>query len=165
MQVCDLEPEGSPPYDLLKKYGGKFSLFQKIKMGGVGSPKIKYITGDKELDDFVEETAGSDIPYSNFEYLKNGILLRVNKTQYLKGGMIAFDEVENIRFTISNKLLSQGGLIHELEKVNEEMPQMEITLSDGTLLQFDVNVQVYLKMKKFFEKNKSVGGKVVQDII
>jgi hypothetical protein len=45
MQVCELEPQGSAPWELLRKYGGQFGLIEKIKMGGVGSPKIKYISG------------------------------------------------------------------------------------------------------------------------
>ena len=71
MQVCELEPQGSAPWELLRKYGGQFGLIEKIKMGGVGSPKIKYISGLSKVDKFVEETAGSDIPHLNFELLKN----------------------------------------------------------------------------------------------
>ena len=40
MEVVEIEANGNAPWEVLRKYGGKFRLFEKIKMGGVGSPKI-----------------------------------------------------------------------------------------------------------------------------
>ncbi|MEM6965811.1 MAG: hypothetical protein AAF573_13670 [Bacteroidota bacterium] len=162
MLVCDLEPDGSAPWELLRKFGGKFGLFEKIRMGGVGSPKIKYASGLEGIDDFVEDTAGSDIPYVNFEYLKNGILVRVNKTQYLKGVLINFDEISNIVLTISQKLLNKGNLLEEMEKIGLDSAKLEIQSSQGQTLTCEVSTQSYMGLRKYFQKNKSVRGKFAE---
>lgn len=165
MIVCDLEPDGSAPWELLRKFGGKFGLFEKIKMGGVGSPKIKYSAGLEGIDSFVEDTAGSDIPYVNFEYLKNGILVRVNKTQYLKGVLIAFDEISTIVLTISQKLLNQGNFREEMEKINLDSAKLEISSNQGQTLICEVSTQSYIGLRKYFRKNKSVSGKFEEVVL
>ncbi len=164
MEVCDLEPEGSAPYHLIKKYGGKFGFFEKIKMGGVGSPKIKYISGLEGVDQFVEDTAGSDIPYVNFEYLKNGVLARVNKTQYLKGVMIAFDEITNIHLTIAKEMLDTGNFLSEMEKVNLESAKLKITSLHGEVLTCEVSIQAYVGLEKYFQKHHLLKEKFTSEI-
>jgi hypothetical protein len=165
MQVCDLEPQGSAPWELLRKYGGKFGLFEKIKMGGVGSPKIKYISGLPEVDEFVEETAGNDIPHLNFEFLKNGLLARINKTQYLKGVMIAYDEITSINLSISEKLLSQGNIFEELEKTNIKSAELIIESLHGETLTCEVSTQAYMNLKKYFQKNRILQNKFHLEIL
>lgn len=165
MQVCELEPQGSAPWELLRKYGGKFGLFEKIKMGGVGSPKVKYISGLPEVDQFIEETAGSDIPHLNFEYLKNGLLARVNKTQYLKGVLIAFDEIKSIDLSISEKLLTHGNILEELKKVNIKSAELIIKSLEGEKLTCEVSTQAYIKIKKYFQRNKILQNKFHSEIL
>lgn len=165
MQVCDLEPQGSAPWELLRKYGGKFGLFEKIKKGGVGSPKIKYISGLSEVDEFVEETAGNDIPHLNFEYLKNGLLARINKTQYLKGVLIAYDEIISIDLAISEKLLTQGNILEELEKTNIKSAELIIKSLHGEILTCEVSTQAYMNLKKYFQKNNFLQNKFHSEIL
>jgi hypothetical protein len=165
MQVCDLEPQGSAPWELLRKYGGKFGLIEKVKMGGVGSPKIKYISGLPEVDEFIEETAGNDIPHLNFEYLKNGMLARINKTQYLKGVMIAYDEITSIDLSISGKLLKQGNIMEELDKANVKSAELIIESLHGEILTCEVSTQAYINLKKYFQKNKILQNKFYSEVM
>lgn len=164
MEICDLEPEGSAPYHLVKKYGGKFGFFEKIKLGGVGSPKIKYLSGLEGVDEFIEETAGSDIPYVNFEFLKNGILARINKTQYLKGVMIAFDEITDISLTINRKMLNTGNFRNEIDKINLESSKLQITSLHGETLTCEVSLQAYPNMEKYFQKHHLLKEKFTSEI-
>lgn len=161
MKVCELEPDGSPPWELLRKYGGKFRFFEKIKMGGVGSPKIVYQSGSPEIDTFIEETAGSDIPYVNFEYLRNGLLARVNKTQYLRGIFLNFEEIEWIELTSKIKELTKkdGSMITRKQQIDLGKTRLEIKIDSGEHLVFQVLVQSYDGLDRFFKKNKSLRGK------
>jgi hypothetical protein len=165
MQVCELEPQGSAPWELLRKYGGQFGLIEKIKMGGVGSPRIKYISGLSKVDKFVEETAGSDIPHLNFELLKNGLLARINKTQYLKGVLIAYDEITSINLSISEKLLNQGNIFEELEKTNIKSALLVIESLHSEILTCEVSTQAYINLKKYFQKNKILQNKFFSEIL
>ena len=167
MQVCDLEPEGSAPWELLRKYGGKFGLFEKIKMRGVGSPKIIYTSGLSELDQFVEAIAGSDIPYVNFEYLKNGILARINKTQYLKGVLISYDEIDFIVLSNVFKYLrkKENSLVTSKQKIDYGRGKLEIKINSGEVLVFQVTVQSNDGIEKFFKKNKSLQNKFESTIL
>ena len=167
MQVCDLEPQGSAPWELLRKYGGEFGFFEKIKMGGVGSPKIIYASGLLELDQFVEEVAGSDIPYVNFEYLRNGILARINKTQYLKGVLISFDEIVSI--TLSNKFKylrkPENSMVTSKRKIYIGEGELEIRIDSDEVLVFQIMFQDSNGIESFFKKNKSLQSKFKSTIL
>ena len=165
MIVCELEPNGDAPWELVRKFGGRFGIFERLKMGGIGSPKLKYLSGSIEIDKFIEETAGSDIPYTNFEYLKKGILVRVNKTQYLKGILISFDEISKISLVTPQKMLEERNIFGELEKAFYELPYLKIEFLEEEALVFEVIVQSYNGIKKYFEKNKWLGEKFESKII
>jgi len=165
MQVCDIDLDGSAPWELLRKYGGKFGFFEKIKMGGVGSPRIVYKSGFSQIDDFLERVPGSDVPYTNFENLKNGILVRINKTQFYKGILIALDEITYIELSISKKLLTQGNFQEELEKANIESAQLIITSLHEQQLHCEVPLQSYEGLRNFFQKHKILKDKFQSEII
>ena len=143
MEVVEIEANGNAPWEVLRKYGGKFRLFEKIKMGGVGSPKIVYHSGLEEIDN-LKEDVGSDLCYINFEFLKNGLLGRVNKGQKLIGVIMHYDEIEKI-FLSKNKL----------ENPNDEatIGRLAINSYSGEVLICEVTAQGYDGIEKFFRKH------------
>ena len=143
MQVIAIEANGNAPWEILRKYGGKFSFFEKIKMGGVGSPKIVYQSGFKEIDE-LKEDVGSDLCYINFEFLKKGLLGRINKGQKLIGIIMHFDEIEEIHLS-TNKI----------DKTNEKatIGLLEIFSFSGEVLICGVTAQGYGGIEQFFSKH------------
>ena len=140
MQVIAIEANGNAPWEILRKYGGKFSFFEKIKMGGVGSPKIVYQSGFKEIDE-LKEDVGSDLCYINFEFLKKGLLGRINKGQKLIGIIMHFDEIEKI-------VLSQNPLEESNEKATIGL--LEIFSYSGEVLVCGVTAQGFRGIEQFF---------------
>ena len=142
MQVVEIEASGSAPWEELRKYGGKFRFFEKIKMGGVGSPKIVYHSGLKEFDELMNDV-GSDLCYINFEFLKKGLLGRVNKGQKLIGVMMHFDEIEKIK-------LSKNTIEESNELANIGL--LKISSYSGEILVCEVTAQGFGGIEKFFSK-------------
>ena len=142
MQVIEIEANGNAPWEVLRKYGGKYRFFEKIKMGGVGSSKIVYQSGFSEIDALMNDV-GSDLCYINFEYLKKGILGRVNKGQKLIGVIMHFDEIEKIHLSINL-----------IEKSNKQatIGLLEIFSFSGEVLVCGVSAQGFGGIEKFFRK-------------
>ena len=142
MQVIEIEATGNAPWEILRKYGGKFGFFEKIKMGGVGSVKIVYHSGLTEFDELREEP-GNDLCYINFEFLKKGLLGRVNKGQKLIGVIMHFDEVEKI-------LLSKNTIAESSQLANIGL--LKIYSYSGEILVCEVTAQGYGGIEQFFSK-------------
>jgi len=142
MKVIEIEANGNAPWEVLRKYGGKYRFFEKIKMGGAGSPKIVYQSGFSEIDD-LKEDVGNDLCYINFELLKKGLLGRVNKGQKLIGVIMHFDEIEKIHLSKNS-----------IDELNEQatIGLLEIFSYSGEVLVCGVTAQGYGGIEKFFSK-------------
>ena len=154
MKVVEIEASGSAPWEELRKYGGRYRFFEKLKMGGVGSPKIVYHSGLGEFDELMNDV-GSDLCYINFEFLKKGLLGRVNKGQKLIGVMMHFDEIEKIQMSLnsaeaSNELACIGLL--KIYSYSGEMLVCEVTSQgfEGIKIFFG---RRFLKEKFEFQNN------------
>ena len=55
--------------------GGQYSLWERLKIGGIGSPMIYYTAGNEAIDKL--QALASDEVRINIELLKEGILLRI----------------------------------------------------------------------------------------
>lgn len=55
--------------------GGKFSIAERLRLGGIGSPMVYYLNGLSELDEL--QTVSNDEIRVNLELFKAGIFLRV----------------------------------------------------------------------------------------
>ena len=68
-------------------YGGYVGFWKNLRMGGVGSPKLLFKSGNQEIN-YLIETLGSKqytgeykFPFANFQILKEGLLLRIHAHQ------------------------------------------------------------------------------------
>lgn len=76
-----LEPKQVAPY------GGYVGFWKNLRMGGVGSPKLLFKSGNQEINHLID-TLGSKryadeykLPFANFQILKEGLLLRIHAHQ------------------------------------------------------------------------------------
>lgn len=81
----------------LENYGGEFSLFEKLKLKGIGSAKLVYEKGIDEIDKIILES-GNKVAILNFELLKNGLLLRYNINNEIGCYAFRLDEICSINF-------------------------------------------------------------------
>jgi hypothetical protein len=115
-------------------FGGKYSLLERIRMGGIGSAKVIYKSGVPYFDEiaFVE----NEITFANFEILKNGLLIRVYRN--LKFRYIGFQLHEILKIKI-------------LEDAGDENTLQIFTLNDDVIT-FEVNKHYKTAIKSFFKK-------------
>ena len=88
------------PAQLEKIYhqlGGRYSFWERLKRGGVGSPMLYYADGIVELDQL--QNLAPDELRINFELLKAGVLMRIAERTNSYFIPIAITEISAIELT------------------------------------------------------------------
>ena len=140
MKKVQLKNNGQFTIRDLDYFGGKYSFLQRLKMDGVGSSKVIYISGIPyfdELSHFIE----NETPYVNFELMKNGLLVRLNRNQ--KTRIIGFQLHEILDVELKTNI-----------RVDENASYRLIikTLYDD-LIQLKVLIQNVKAIRRFFSKS------------
>lgn len=146
--------------------GGKFSLFEKIKLGGIGSPWIVYLSGIREYGDFIDQHAGNfkAKPFLNAELFKGGILFRVVVLDEMLISAIPQSDILKIK-------IDEYEVGLEFDDANNirNLSIISIELKDGNKVQFCTSINKNKQGRRFFQKGwqKSVSeynapsGKIV----
>ncbi len=110
---------------------GAYSLWQSLKMGGVGSPKLQYLNGIIPFDTLSEE--GTDLLQINFELTRNALLIRAWQHGDCFIAYVFWKDIKMIRFYKENELQSD--------------------LKDGNQIRFKMGVGTRAGFRKFFAKS------------
>lgn len=94
MEFIPLELSGSLPDEIRAKYGGGFSFWENLKMGGTGSHKLLFIEGPQPIHDF--DNSSMETLQVSFQYLKQALLLRFNVARKLAGWITNYADVQQI---------------------------------------------------------------------
>lgn len=161
MKEVEIEPGGVLKIEEKEYFGGTYSLLEKIRMNGVGSPKIIYESGIPVFDDFVRDVEG-ELSFVSFELLKNGLILRLNRKLELRCAGTRLSDIEAIRlvaFRIEvSKVVrrnSPGKIVHR--------GILEIFEQDNEVSTFNIFTQNFQSLLKFFQK-KPFEGKLAYSI-
>lgn len=127
---------------VVKKYGGEYSLLETLMLRGIGSPKVDYIDGLEEFDK-IHELQELERSVSNFELLKSGLIIRMNKRQHLVVAIAALDELESI-------VLESWPIEFNGRELREG--RLSVIFKDQTTMTFTVSVQVFAAVGKYFSK-------------
>ncbi len=127
---------------IIAKYGGEYSFFEKLRLGGVGSPKVTYISGISEFD-AIHYSEDLEQSMTNFELLKGGVIIRINKKQKLA---VAIEKLE---------LLDTVQLKTEIVAHREKQLKtghLSIKFRNREAIAFEVGAAEYEGVVQFFRK-------------
>jgi hypothetical protein len=151
MKKIELKNDGEMDIRDIKYFGGKYSLLERIKKKGIGSPKIIYESGIDEFDRLNRNVAG-EIGFVNFELLKNGLILRMNlnrKYGYIGIRLHELTAINLVGYRVAIKQKKFGKttttIIHRGE--------LEILELDERL-KFSVLVKDFKGITNFFQKEE-----------
>ena len=96
MKILLLTPNGQLPPQILTNFGGEYSFFEKIKMGGVGSPRMILQAEESQLDEL--QLIDNQFIYSNIEILKKGFVLRVWQNRAFRAIVFGKSEIREMTF-------------------------------------------------------------------
>lgn len=147
MEIIDPYLSPSSYKKIINRYGGAYGIWESIKIGGIGSPKVVYRTGIEAFNE-IKDGLGNEIPFVNFELLKNGLILRINKKQKLGVGLIHFEELLSIRLSAFRILLKYN---HRSDKL-VHAGKLEIELHHPKILHFEIPVKEFQALHKYFKK-------------
>ncbi len=131
-------------------FGGKYNFLERIREGGIGSPKIIYKTGIPHFDELDNEIIG-EISFSNFELMKNGFLIRVNRNQKLRYVGFQLQEILKIKLIGQKWEKRSSGHMKQSYAFPLQSALHIFTLYDG-ILSFEASRPFYKKIRNFFEK-------------
>lgn len=133
MKIINLNNKGQLRAKDVAYFGGKYSFFERIKIKGIGSPKVIYKNGIEHFDDVTQ--LDSELSFANFELMKDGLLVRLRRNLQLR--YVGFQLHEILKIT--------------LNPIGQELELMINTIDDQLL--FEVPLQSIPNLKSFFEKN------------
>ena len=150
MKLTNLEKTHRLKINDLKYLGGKYSFFQSIKKGGVGSPQFLYKDGIDKWDKMDGEFQYKSV--CSIELHKKGIALWYNKRQKIHAALIPYEEVIAINyhsFKVDAQPLYQTKYILEAGNLDIQLKESDTPVS------FYVPAPKHKTLVKFLNKHFS----------
>jgi hypothetical protein len=127
---------------IVAQYGGEYSFFENLKMGGIGSPKLKYVSGIPEFD-AIHYSDDLEQSISNIELLKNGLILRINKKQKLAVAIAELQLLTSIQ--LQPQLREEGDS-------GQKAGILKLVFENQPTVVFEVGVEEYEGLQRFLGK-------------
>ncbi len=136
----------------LARFGGTYTFREKLQLGGTGSSKIIYQEGIPTFDE-LRRGIENEVAYANFEWLKNGLILRLNTNQRLSCVGLTLEEIERINllaYRIKIRRMRWGVLVNKIVHRGE----LEIVGSSGLKARFVITPPFFEGMVRFFSREE-----------
>lgn len=139
MKVYDISYLDKRRMDEIAEICGKnLNLIDNFKLGGAGSPRIYYKSGNSEIDSFFG--MNSNIKVCNLQIRKQGFMFRFNDNTVVKGLPFSNEMLRLIKvYTIPQKKYKMG-------------IDFYLLFEKDMVLEFEFDVQQAQKMQKFLLK-------------
>jgi hypothetical protein len=139
----------------LARFGGTYTFREKLQLGGTGSSKIIYQEGIPIFDE-LHRGIENEIAYANFEWLKNGLILRLNINQRLSCVGLTLEEMESINllaYRIKIRRMHWGILRSKIVHRGD----LEIVGTNGLKAKFLITPPFFEGMVRFFSRQELEG--------
>lgn len=136
----------------LARFGGTYTFREKLQLGGTGSSKIIYQEGIPTFDE-LRRGIENEVAYANFEWLKNGLILRLNISQRLGCVGLTLEEIEHINllaYRIKIRRMRWGVLRSKIVHRGE----LEIVGTNGLKVRFVITPPFFEGMVRFFSREE-----------
>lgn len=155
MKVVEIELSGILDDEEKEYFGGTYSFWERIKLKGVGSPKIVYHKGIPVFDT-LNDLVENDSSFVSFELMKNGLILRLNRIQRLRCVGTRMTDLEAIILT-AYKIEFKRTKWNQPPSRIVHMGILEIRELDGSHCTFRIFTQSFDDLLKFFKKAPFAG--------
>ncbi len=152
MHPLETESTGNLTPAELARFGGTYTFREKLQLGGTGSSKIIYQEGIPTFDE-LRRGIENEVAYANFEWLKNGLILRLNTNQRLSCVGLTLEEIERINllaYRIKIRRMRWGVLVNKIVHRGE----LEIVGSSGLKARFVITPPFFEGMVRFFSREE-----------
>lgn len=155
MRTIETELSGVLEEEELPYFGGTFTLFEKLRMGGTGSPKVIYQSGIPAFEDLVKG-AENESTFVSFEVMKNGLIVRANRQQRLHCVGTRLTDLEKIKLE-AFKIELRDKHLKRMVYQTTYRGELEILEKDGAVCRFMVSPQNLSGIRAFFQKKQLIG--------
>ena len=154
MRPLETDSTGNLTPAELARFGGTYTFREKLQLGGTGSSKIIYQEGIPIFDE-LHRGIQNEVAYANFEWLKKGLILRLNISQRLSCVGLTLEEIESINllaYRVRIRRMRWGVLVSKIVHRGE----LEILASNGLKAKFVITPPFFEGMVHFFSKEDVV---------
>jgi len=151
MRILKTSKEGDLTKSEVAFFGGNYNFVEKLKMNGTGSCKIIYESGINLFDKIKLDSL--ETSFINFEILKNGLIIRFNKTQKLAFVGIKLTEIKKLilfAYRIEIRYINPNDKIVKIKKVKRG--EFAIVSINNEIVKFTALANNFKVLKSFFEK-------------
>lgn len=148
MHPLETDSTGNLTPTELTRFGGTYTFREKLQLGGTGSSKIIYQEGIPIFDE-LRRGIQNEVAYANFEWLKNGLILRLNINQRLSCVGLTLEEIERINllaYRIKIRRMHWGVLRYKIVHRGE----LEIVGKNGLIANFLITPPFFEGILRFF---------------
>lgn len=124
--------------------GGTFSLLESLKMMGVGSPKMVYLSGIDQFDSL--KGLSTSLDYVSIELLRDGFAIRFKKQNTFKASLVNYTEIRQVKLLVQKCTQLYRGRDQVYYETDIEM------LLDIGLVKFELLPSHYKSGSRFFKK-------------
>lgn len=152
MHPLEIDSTGNLTPSEIARFGGTYTFREKLQLGGTGSSKIIYQEGIPTFDE-LRRGIENEVAYANFEWLKNGLILRLNINQRLSCVGLTLDEIESINllaYRIKIRRMHWGVLRSKIVHRGE----LEIVGKNGLKAKFLITPPFFEGMVRFFSREE-----------
>jgi hypothetical protein len=149
LKAVEIELSGILEEEELEYFGGPFSFRENLRLKGTGSPKVYYSKGIPEFDE-LNEYVENETSFVSFELMKNGLILRLNRTQRMRCVGTLLTGLKEIRLTGYRKEVKHRRWVYKRQIVHRGL--LEVEESDGAISRFHVPEQNFNGLQKYFSK-------------
>jgi len=150
LKTIETELSGILEEEEKEYFGGTYSFLERIKLRGIGSPKIIYHAGIPAFD-VLNEYVENESSFVSFEVMKNGLILRLNRTQRLRCVGTRLTDLAAIKL-IGYKIEFKRRGWNDLPNRIVHMGILEIEELDGSHCTFRIFTQNFDDLLRFFKK-------------
>ena len=142
-----MDEAGRPNARDLARLGGAYSFYIRLWRGGVGSPRMIYLSGIPAFDRLRRDVDG-ELAFVTWEELQEGWLLRLNINQRLacvgiRKADLAFVDLQAVRMLVgrgqNRRIVHRGTLT--------------LSVRDGQEVQLQLPFRQYASMQRYLSKS------------
>lgn len=150
MRILKTTPSGHLTRAQITYFGGAYSFWERLTLRGTGSGRLIWAGGLPHFDELTE-IAENELSFVNFEIVKNGLILRLNRNGKTRAAGVRLSDIEAI----------------ELEAFRVAVPiesgpdyyiayrgALRIVENSGEVCSLHILVQQFESFVKFFERSK-----------
>ncbi len=151
MRILKITPSGHLTRAQIAYFGGGYSFWERLTLRGTGSGRLIWAGGLPHFDELTE-IAENELSFVNFEIVKNGLILRLNRNGKTRAAGVRLSDIEAIEMEAFRIAVPKGRYQTGYRIVHRGT--LRLTEKSGEQYDFQVVMRQFEDIVQFFERKE-----------